>query len=243
MRKPTAWILTAIIAVSFAAVPCFGQSAQDVLNKMIAAQGGRKYLETIKDSTMTGTMELTQMGMSGTVTMYMKEPNKMRMDMEVMGMVITQAYDGQKAWMTNPQTGSTEEMPEAQAKEMARQALGNDAILNPAKLGITYKLLPKATLDGKDYLALEQTQADGHKSVMYIDPATYLTYRVDTTGIGQAGVEVKVESYQSDYRKVGEAMVAHAMRIVQDGAEFAKMTVTKITYNTPLDDSLFAMNK
>lgn len=243
MRKLTAWTLAAIIAVSFAAAPCFGQSAQDVLNKMIDAQGGRKYLETIKDATMTGTIELTQMGMSGTMTRYQKEPNKLRMDMEIMGMVITQAYDGQKAWMTNPQSGATEEMPEAQAKEMAREALGNDALLNPAKLGITYKLLPKATLDGKEYLALEQTTADGHKSVQYIDPATYLTYRVDTTGIGQAGVEVKVESYASDYRKVGQAMVPHAFRIVQDGAEFAKMTLTKITYNTPLDDALFAMGK
>jgi outer membrane lipoprotein-sorting protein len=243
MKKSTAWILAAVAAFSFAAAPCFGQSAQDVLNKMIDAQGGRKFLETIKDSTMTGTMELTQMGMSGTVTMYQKEPNKMRMDMEIMGMVITQAYDGQKAWTTNPQTGATEEMPEAQAKEMARQALGSEALLNPQKLGITYQLLPKATFDGKDYLALEQTMADGHKSVMYVDPATYLTYRVDTTGIGQSGVEAKVESYQSDYRKVGQAMVAHSIRIVQDGAEFAKMTVTKMTYNTPLDDALFAIGK
>ncbi len=243
MRKSTALIMAAVVAFSFAAVPCFGQSVQDVLNKMIDAGGGRKFLESVKDSTMTGTMELAQMGMSGTITMYQKEPNKMRMDMEIMGMVITQAYDGQKAWMTNPQTGATEELPEAQAKDMARQALGSEALLNPQKLGITYKLLPKATLDGKDYLALEQTMADGHKSVIYVDPATYLTYRVDTTAVGQAGVEVKVESYQSDYRKIGQAMVAHAMRIVQDGAEFAKMTITKITYNTPLDDSLFAMGK
>ncbi|MGA2363710.1 MAG: hypothetical protein ABSG73_14805 [Candidatus Aminicenantales bacterium] len=243
MKKHFAWTMTAVIALSFSALPGYGQTSKDVLNKMIEAQGGRKYLETIKDSTMSGTMELTQMGMSGTLTMYLKEHNKMRMDMEFAGMVITQAYDGQKGWVTNPQTGATEEMPEVQAKAIARQALGNGALLNPEKLGITYTLKPKASLENKEYIVLEQTMADGHKSIMYVDPATYLTYKVETTGVNQAGAEAKVESYQSDYRKVGPALVAHSIRIVQDGAEFAKMVITKITYNAALDDSLFAIGK
>src|SRR5512136_781666 len=122
MKKTFTWTLAAVIVLSCVALPGYGQTAQDLLKKMIDAQGGRKALEAVKDSTTTGTMELIQMGMSGTITMYQKEPNKMRMDMELMGMVITQAYDGQKGWYTNPQTGTTEEMPEAQAKEAARQA-------------------------------------------------------------------------------------------------------------------------
>jgi len=46
-----------------------------------------------------------------------------------------------------------------------------------------------------------------------------------------------------DYRKEGDAMVAHTMTILQDGAEFARMTITKITYNSGLEDSLFQMGK
>ena len=74
---------------------------------MIEAQGGRKALAAIKDTTISGTIEMPQMGISGSITIYQKEPDKMRMDMEFMGMVITQAYDGQNAWMVNPADGRT----------------------------------------------------------------------------------------------------------------------------------------
>jgi len=246
MKRQLAWTMAVLLALAWVAQPGFGQiakDAQDVLNKMIDVQGGRKYLETIKDSTMTGTMEIIALGVSGTITIYQKEPNKMRMDMEFMGMLMTQAYDGQLAWATNPQTGTTEQMPEAQVKEFARQAMGTDSLLNPQKYGITYALKPKAQVEGKDYLVIEQTMADGHKSTIYIDPATYLPYKVETMALGMAGVEVKSESYSTDYQKVGQSMVAHAIRVVQDGADFMTMNLTSVTYNSGLEDSLFLMSK
>jgi outer membrane lipoprotein-sorting protein len=243
MKKLFAWTMAALLLVSLAALPGYGQTAQDVLKKMIDAQGGRKYLETVKDTTSSGSMELVSMGMSGTFTLYQKEPNKYRMDMEIMSMTITQAYDGQKAWFTNPQTGATEEMPEAQAKEFARQAMGNEFLLNPQKYGITYSVKPKAKIENKDYIVLEQKTADGHLTTIYIDPARYLPYKTESMGLGQGGVDVKTEAYPSDYQKVGQSLVPHTIKIVQDGAEFVKMTITKVTYNNNLEDSLFAMNK
>jgi len=243
MKKLFSWTMAALVLVSIAALPGYGQNAQDVLKKMIDTQGGRKYLETVKDTTSSGSMELVTMSMSGTFTLYQKEPNKYRMDMDIMNMTITQAYDGQKAWFTNPQTGATEEMPEAQAKEFARQAMGNDYLLNPQKYGITYTVKPKAKIENKEYLVLEQKTSDGHLTTIYIDPATYLPYKTETMGLGQGGVDVKTEAYPSDYQKVGQSLVPHSIKIFQDGAEFVRMTVTKVTYNNNLEDSLFSMNK
>jgi outer membrane lipoprotein-sorting protein len=211
---------------------------------MIEAQGGRKVLESLKDTTITGTMELVQQGMNATMTMYQKEPNLMRMDLEIMGMVITQAYDGQKGWFLNPQTGTAQEMDENMNKEFKRQALGNDSILNPAKYGIIYAFKGKEKIGDKEYLALEQTMSDGHKSTLYIDPDTHLTVRARTTALSQTGGgEVQSETIFGDFRKEGDAMVAHSMTILQDGAEFARMTMSKVTFNSGLEDSLFQMSK
>ncbi len=243
MRKPMAMVLGFLLLVSLVTTPVLAQTAQDVLNKMIDAQGGRKSLSALKDTTTVGNIEINQMGISGTVTMYMKEPNKMRMDMEFMGMVISQGYDGQKAWGTNPQTGVVEEMPESQAKEFARQAMGVDYLLNPEKYKITFELKPKATLDGKDYYVLDMVLADGYRITQYVDPSTYLIYKQEMVAMGMTGVEAKQEVFSSDYKKVGDTTVAHTMRIVQDGAESARITLTSITYNSKLDDSLFAMVK
>jgi len=233
----------AAILISLAALPGYGQTAQDILKKMIEAQGGRKYLETIKDTTSSGTLELTSMNMTGSFTQYQKEPDKFRMDAEVMGTVVTQAYDGHKAWSTNFQTGQVEESPEAQAKQIAREAMGNGAILTPEKFGITYTAKPKAKLEDKEYLVLEQKMADGHLTTIYIDPATYLPYKTETITLGPTGADAKSETYTSDYRKVGQSMVPHAIRTVMDGTEYIKVTITKVVFNTNLDDSLFAMGK
>jgi outer membrane lipoprotein-sorting protein len=246
MKKSFAWIMAALLVVSLTVQTGYSQTAQDVLKKMIDAMGGRNALTVIKDTTMTGTYELTQFGMNGTFTMYQKEPNKMRADMDIpaMGMVMTQAYDGQKAMWTNPQTGGTvEEMPEAMSKSFSREAMGNDTFLNPEKYKITYDVKPKATLEDKEYIVLEQTMADGHKTTIYVDPATYLPYKTETTDIGQTGAEAKIESYPSDYKPVNGVMMAHSIRTLQDGAEYMKLNFTKITVNNNLEDTLFTLGK
>jgi len=124
MKKASTAGLLVLLALG-AAVPAEAQTAGEILERMIDAQGGRKVLGSLRDSILTGTVEMVSMGMNGGITITQKEPNKMRMDIEVMGTVISQAFDGEKAWFTNPQTGSAEEMTGRQAEDFKNQALGS----------------------------------------------------------------------------------------------------------------------
>ena len=159
--------------------------------------------------------------------------------MELMGMVITQAYDGEIAWGLDPSTGSIQEMPEEQAKDIERMALGNDSILHPEKYGITYSYIGKETIEGQDYHILEQAFEDGFITTMYIDAKTYLMYKAKSKAPNQMGVEVDQEVFTTDYRKVEGIMVAHEMRIMQEGEEFLTMIFTEVAFNTGLEDSFF----
>ncbi len=51
-----------------------------------------------------------------------------------MGMIITQAYDGQNAWWVNPQTGSSEELSGQQATDLKRQAMPVTAMMDPPNM-------------------------------------------------------------------------------------------------------------
>jgi len=155
--------------------PGYGQSIKRILKRMIDAQGGPKVFESVKDMTVTGAVEMVQQGISGTLTMYKKEPDKRRVDLEAMGRVIIQAYDGQTVWWTNPQSGNTEEMSEQDAVSMKRQSLPIVAILDPEKYGITFTYKGKEKIEGRDYHVLEQSYADGYKMLRYVDAETYLT--------------------------------------------------------------------
>jgi len=241
MKKIVSLSLLSVFLFGLMASQGFGQKATDILEKMIEASGGRKLLSSVKDTTMTGTLNIVMVGMSGSLTIYQKEPNKMRMEMEVGGMVMTTAYDGETAWWTNPQTGATEELPADQEDEIIRMAYGNDILLNPDKHGVTYTLKESENIEGKDYFVLVQTFSDGYAQTMYIDSKTYLPYKTVAT-VNQMGVEAESETFLSDYRKIDGMMVSFSMRIFYDGEETMTMTFTEVKYNTGLDDSLFKMD-
>jgi len=236
--------LSLIVVTLFLSLTLLGQTADEVRAKWIEAQGGAKALEAIKDTTINGTMELIQMGLSANFTLYQKEPNKMRIDIEIMGMNITQVFDGERAWFTNPQTGNIEEMPETQSREFARQAMGNDSLLHPEKYGITYTFKGKEKINDVEYLVMQQTFSDGTVVDVYIDPKTYLSVKTKGKTINSlTGLPVEAETFQSDYKKIDGTLIPHQMTTYYDGQEFQRMTITRVVYNTGLDDSLFIIRK
>lgn len=250
--KKACFVVTALAALFWMAAPA--TAAQDqapkksdakalqIVEKMIEAQGGRKLLDSIKDTTVTGTIELVQFGMDGTVTLYNKEPDKMRLDIEVMGMLITQAYDGEMAWMFNPQTGANEEMPGQMADEFKREAMGSAYLLHPEKHNIVYVVKDPEKIEGRDYIVLEQIHEDGWTATLWVDAETFLTYKVKAMGLNQMNIEVETETFTTDYRKVDGLMTAHTMTTYQEGEEYMTMLLTEIKFNTGIEDSFFKMN-
>ena len=242
MKKTMIFCVLGIFLLSVTATPGYSQTAKEIIQKMIDATGGRKAFESIDDSTITGTMELIQEGLSGEITIYKKEPNKMRFDIEIMGMLITQAYDGNLAWWVNPQTGATEEMPETEAASMKRDSLPRDAVFNPEKYGLTFEFKGKEQIEGKDHFVIAQTYADGFIATLYVDCGTYLLTKSKGT-VNTAMGEAEFEQYTSDYKKVHGLVSAHKLTTHVNGAEARILTITDVQYNTGLQDSLFVMEK
>jgi outer membrane lipoprotein-sorting protein len=221
----------------------FSMSTGDVLKKMVEAQGGKKVLANIKDSSFSGTMELIPMSANGSISIYWRSPNKRRSDIEIMGMKIIQAYDGKTAWMDNPQAGGVQEMPEKFAKAIIRQSMGYDTLFNAKKYGLTFTLKGKEKVNDTEYIVLEQAFSDGYKMAFYVDPETYLVYKTKGKTFGPTGAEVESEIFPSDYKEVGGMMIPHALKIFQEGREFMKMTFDKVSFNSGVDDSFFKMPK
>jgi len=241
MKKLFTVSLLGLFLLSIVGSPGFSQDAKKLLDKVISATGGRKVMEAIKDTTFSGTMDLIQMGLGATITFYHKEPNMIRQDMEVMGMFISSAFDGESGWTINPQTGATEDLPESAQEEAKNEALGfgNSWMLYPEKYGITFADKGKETVDGKEYLLLEMTFESGDTSLFYIDSGTNLPYKVKTMTLSQMGFEVEQESIMENYKKVNGLNFAHSIVIYQDGEEFGTLVVDEVKFNSGLEDTLF----
>lgn len=230
--------LLVVFLLSSAALPGLSQTADEVRAKMIEAMGGEQAFKKVQDMTISGTAELTTQGLSGTITVYKKEPNKRRLDFEVMGMIITQAYNGEIAWMVNPQTGAVEDMPEEGAAEWKRESMPIDSLLDPQKYGITFTYKGKEQVEGRDHFVLEQTYPDGFKATIYCDSETYLVTKSRSTVTGSMG-DIEVEQYSSDYKKVNGITMSHSSVQYRDGEEYLKFTIEEVKINTGLEDSLF----
>jgi outer membrane lipoprotein-sorting protein len=158
MKKIRSIFLLGFFLVALITSPGSGQTAEEIIKKMIEVQGGKKVFESIKDMTLSGTLEVVQQGLSGSITIYKKEPDKMRRDIEIMGMVITQAYDGETAWWVNiHQNGNIEEMEEQQAAEVKRQSLPIISLLYPEKYGFSFDYKGKEKIEDKEYFVIEET--------------------------------------------------------------------------------------
>ena len=241
MKRLFTGAVLCLLVLSLASLPGLSQDAKTIVEKMIDAQGGRELLEGIKDVTSESTMELTQMGISGSGAMYVKEPNLMRLDMEFMGMMLTQAFDGEMAWSINPQTGGTEELPEELTQVMRNSSFGNSALLWPEKYGITFKLKDKESIDGKEYIVLDRVHSDGYVVSHYIDPETYLIYKTKQQSYDEMMSPIMEETVLTDYKEVEGAKIAHTITLLRDGDEFGVLTVTSVKFNTGLEDSFFKM--
>ncbi len=241
MKKFFRFRLLGLFLLSFICSPGFSQDAGKLLDLVIDASGGRQEMEAIKDTTFSGTMDLIQMGISGTFTFYHKEPYMLRQDMELIGMTITSGFDGETGWRFNPQTGVIEDLPENRHEQAKNEALGfgNSWLLYPEKYGITFADKGKETVEGKEYLLLEMTFENGDTSLFYIDPETFLPYKMKSKTLNEMGINVEMESIVRDYKKVDGLNFAHSVSIFQDGEEFASIVVDEVKFNSGLEDSFF----
>jgi outer membrane lipoprotein-sorting protein len=226
------------------AVPAAAQTADDIIAKSFAAQGGIEKLKAMTTVRMTGRMVVGP-GMEAPIVLEIKRPKSMRVDISIQGMTIVQAFDGADAWMLNPiGGGSTAELLPSDMKKMVEEQADLDGPLMDYKAkGHTVELLGKETAEGTECFKLKVTEKDGDVTVFYVDTETYLTVRQEARRT-MGGVEVDNETIIGDWKDVGGMLFPHAIDSGQKGApQRQKMTIEKIEVNVPIDDARFKMPK
>jgi len=158
-----------------------------------------------------------------------------------MGMAINSAFDGEAGWWFNPQTGVIEDLPESAVVDAKNEALafGNSWMLFPEKHGISFAHKGEEEVNGIDFLLLEMIFENGDTSLLYINPNTFLQYKMKSMVLNQMGIMVEQESIMKDYKEVNGLKFAHTVTIFQDGEEFGSMTVDEIKFNSGLKNALF----
>ncbi|HYG65666.1 MAG TPA: hypothetical protein VEL74_23990 [Thermoanaerobaculia bacterium] len=231
-------VLGAQAAAPTAAAP----TVDELVEKNLQAKGGKEKLQALKGLRMTGKMAMGP-GMEGSLLIETARPDKMRSDVTIQGMTVSQAYDGKTGWKVMPFTGKTdaEPMTEEELKQMQRQATGMDGLMGYKERGETLEYLGKADLEGTPVHKLKWTRQGGDSAVLYLDAEHFLELRADGKALVQ-GQQMESVTTFGDYKEVGGILFAHSMQLSMPGGMGGMtMTIDKIEVNPDLPASRFAM--
>lgn len=209
-------------------------TADQVLEKYIAAIGGKDALAKVNDLTLNMSSE-GQMG-AIMITRKQKLPNKFSMVINANGMeVMKQTGDGTKVAMGGMQGSTTLEGAAAQQMTTMNVIFPE---LHYAENGVKTTLVGTEKVDGKDTYKLSHTTADG--SVTWtdnFDVATGLKVQAVTISKSQRG-EMTTTSVYSDYKDING--IKFPMTIVQQSPRGPMtMSVDNVKVNKGLKDSDF----
>jgi outer membrane lipoprotein-sorting protein len=225
-------LLTGVIL--FASVGA--QSLEEIVKKHAAAVKADQ-LSKIKTVRITGKM--TMMGMEMPLEMYMKNPNKIKVIYTVAGKQMISVFDGEKGYVSNPLTGSTEpvELTGEQLNQLTRNnVFTNEVINNYNKKKLTYER--EEMVKGKPAYRLRVDLDGGAPAYLFIDKESGLLTKISAT-VEQMGTTMNVDTFFSDYTNKNGLVIPTKTTATTNGIEAAVITFDNIEVNIPIDDSMF----
>jgi len=241
-------VLLSLVLVPAAVRTAAVQTPDDIIEKHLAAIGGRDALSKLTSRRSTGTITLSTPNgeIPGTAEFDAKAPNKSRvhleLDLTAMGapdkMLIDQMFDGTNGASLNSMQGEAE--ISANQLDNMRNNVFPTSLLTYKTLGYKVELLPKEQVNGKDAFVIRATPKAGSVTKLYFDATSYMLVKsVATINAPAMGGDIEQTSEQSDFRKVDGITLPFTI-VRSDPAQTFTIKFTKIEHNVPLDDKLFS---
>jgi hypothetical protein len=222
------------------------QTADEIVEKTLAAQGGRAALSKLTSRKTTGKISIsTDAGeLPGTIETLNEAPNKTRtlinLDLSSLGagsMTIDQRFDGTAGYMMDSMRGNSDMTGDRLAS--LRNGAFPSPFLDYKDRGIRIVAAGKEKVGDRDAFILSITPSTGPASRMWIDAETYLPAKASTTIDTPETGPLEQVTELSDYRDVDGVKLPFQIKSITSVQSFV-VTVTKVEHNTKIDPALFS---
>jgi len=218
-------------------------SVQEIVDKNIAARGGASAWHNVQTLTYEGTIDAGgKPAHELPFVLKQKRPRKTRLELVFKEQTAVQVYDGAHGWKVRPflNRNEVETYTPAEAKLAAKADELDGPLVDYQKKGTQVALEGTEQIDGHPAYKLRLTSRDGTKRHLWIDSSNFLEVKLDGEPRKLDGRMHAVELYFKDFRPEHGLNVPHLQETVVEGVkEPYKMTITKVSVNEGLDDTLF----
>jgi len=218
------------------------QTADEIVNKAVAARGGAEKIKAIQSERVTGRVTFGP-GLEGALVAELKRPHKLHVEIVVEDQKIIRVYDGKSAgWIVNPfaEKKDAQPMSAEDLKSISEESDFDGPFIDYKAKGNQIELVGKEELEGKSAYRIKLTNKNGDIRFYLFDGASYLPVKWEETRTVE-GKEVPWESFFSDYREVNGVKYAFKIDSDSPGTDLKQSVVAeKIEINAQIDDDHFS---
>jgi len=210
------------------------QTANDVVNKYIAAMGGKEKLASLKTVKTEGSMNVQGTDIALVITK--KHLKGMRVDISVMGSANYQIVTPAKGTVFMPVQGMTEPtvMPDNLLKAVLPQLDLEGSLVNYEDKGTAVELIGHENVDGEDCYNLKVTDKNGIITNYFISANTSFIVKTNGKRV-MNGDEMDIATTYSNYKQNADGFwFPYSTTNMQGTTDFSK-----IDTNIPVDESIF----
>ena len=214
--------------------------AVNVVERYIAAIGGRTNWSSLSSKITRGTIQLPEARTSGTIEIYEHSPNRLLMKAFVRGVgSYRTGFNGVEGWRREV-NGSVTQLVGAELARIKHDAelTRETRILQNCKT-LRYKRRERLNSGDAHVLTCIPSDETGLPRIMYFDVESGLKVREDFVYVRETE-KIQITALLSDYRKVNDAgiLVPHVItETTPKGSQIVR--IEEVTVNSPIDIAMF----
>jgi len=233
MKKSLSLSFAILIAAFFTVVN--GQGLSEILDQHFSVVGQEKLMK-IKTLTIYG--NIVQMGTEFSFVQKVKKPNKFRMEADIQGQQMIQAFSGDDGWYIAPWIGpDPQDLTGPQLKQAKEQANIEGELYNWEEKGHLAEYLGTEDMEGTEVYKIKLTKKEGDEIFYYIDSEAYIILK-ESRKITMQGSEMEIESFPGNYEMLDGIAFPMSIKTNTMGQE-TEVLFDSVKFDIEMDDSIF----
>jgi len=233
MKKLLSLTFVIIIAAFFTVV--HGQDLSEILDQHFSVVGQEKLMK-IKTFTIYG--NIVQMGTEFSFVQKVKKPNMFRMEADIQGQQMIQAFNGEDGWYIAPWIGpDPQDLTGPQLKQAKEQTNIEGDLYNWEEKGHLAEFLGTEDMEGTEVYKIKLTKKEGDEIFYYIDSEAYIILK-ESRIMTMQGNEMEIESFPGNYEMLDGIAFPMSIKSNTMGQE-TEVLFDSVKFDIEMDDSIF----
>jgi len=198
-------------------------------------------MQAIKSLKLTGKMTLAAAQTEAPVTLFIKRPDRVRLEIQLGGGRLVRAFDGTTAWGIGPNQGFAPRQADQEEAVRTRETADFDGpLVNSKDKGIHLERVGQEEVQGSPAYKIKVVRSSGRSEYHWVNASSFLEVK-SSSRRPIMGREMELEAFPGDYRPIQGVLLPASIEQRMEGKPLLRIEWQTMEANPALDDAMFRM--